>query len=88
VVSVESSGVEWPVMRVFSRFGGEVARLRRRAAGRGRVAARRGLFGGCAEWVDAPSRSAAGCWLFKVQRLAKQGGVHVTTGFKRDIARA
>ena len=39
----------------------------------------------CARWSDAPPPSLAGCWLFTVNGLAKEGDVRVTTAFKRML---
>ncbi|MDQ3675490.1 MAG: hypothetical protein M3401_01600, partial [Actinomycetota bacterium] len=37
----------------------------------------------CADRGDAPSSSAAGCWLIEGQRLAKEDDVRVTTALNR-----
>jgi transposase len=39
----------------------------------------------CAESIDAPPPSKAGCWLFDVKRPAGEGDVRVTTAFKRML---
>jgi transposase len=43
------------------------------------------LLASCAERSDAPPPSGAGCWLFKVKRLARESDVRVTTAFNRML---